>query len=265
MKKYGVMLPRLRKKPATLMHAIARDAKAKGLSVTTFKSYQPCEVLILYGWGGAEQQKAIKAHSGPYVALDLGYWERMGLVNRKWRVSINGFHCPDRIMAGPSPRSTRSKGIVVHSDQKNDGHILLIGSGPKSCKVGAQDWSSQMCKRLREKFPGKPIKYRPKPNRPEERNVRHDGLAAGDLALELSRASLVVCRHSNVAVDACIAGVPVVCEDGAAASIYPKLENWQDQPDFETRKEFIHRLGWWQWSIQEVRQGKFWDWLLTQV
>ena len=37
----------------------------------------------------------------------------------------------------------------------------------------------------------------------------------GTIADVLNGCSVVVCRHSNVAVDACIAGVPVECEGGA--------------------------------------------------
>jgi hypothetical protein len=85
-------------------------------------------------------------------------------------------------------------------------------------------------------------------------------METGDLVPMLKKAGLVVCRHSNVAVDACRVGAPVVTQDGAAASIYPRrLSKYQEQPSQEVRQEFLERLAWWQWSVDEVRSGAMLD------
>jgi hypothetical protein len=56
----------------------------------------------------------------------------------------------------------------------------------------------------------------------------------------------------------------VVCEDGAAASIYPSmLARFREQPSATTRLEFLHRLAWWQWSHSE--SDTFWPWMLEQL
>lgn len=73
----------------------------------------------------------------------------------------------------------------------------------------------------------------------------------------LRGASLVVCRHSNVAVDACVAGIPVECDDGAAAALYRGNPN----PTREQRAEFLRRLTFWEWRPDEAAQA--WDWILT--
>ena len=66
-------------------------------------------------------------------------------------------------------------------------------------------------------------------------------------------ARLVVCRHSNVAVDAVIAGVPVECEDGAAYWL-------RDKPYTpEVRRDFLDRLAWWQWKPEECM--KAWEFI----
>jgi len=75
-----------------------------------------------------------------------------------------------------------------------------------------------------------------------------------------------VCRHSNVAIDACRLGIPVVCEDGAAASIYPsRLEDEAQQPSEEARRQFLHRVAHWQWSESEIARGAPWPWLVRQL
>ena len=67
----------------------------------------------------------------------------------------------------------------------------------------------------------------------------------------LRGASLVICRHSNVAVDACIAGIPVECEDGAARWLYAA---GPVQP-IERRASFLRRLAWWQWQCDEMEDA----------
>ena len=71
----------------------------------------------------------------------------------------------------------------------------------------------------------------------------------------LKGASLVVCRHSNVAVDACIAGVPVICDDGAAFSLYRS----NTSPTPEQRMDFLQRLSWWEWDRTEA--GAAWEFI----
>lgn len=262
---YGLLSPPgTRRKPSALMAELCNSAKKQNINAIPMTEYKQCDVLVLYGWGGVNQQAAIKAHKGRYVAFDLGYWNRGGFSTRKWRVSINGFHCPERIMLGNPPK--RKKDVMVAApDRMKDGPILLIGNGPKSQNVCAMNWSSEKCAEIRKKFPDREILFRPKPGRPIEKGVNYDKLAGGNLKDELEKAFLVVCRHSNVAVEACIAGVPVACEDGAGAAIYPTLDDWERQPSHAVRQEFLDRLAYWQWSMIEIRQGRFWPWLEKQL
>jgi hypothetical protein len=67
-------------------------------------------------------------------------------------------------------------------------------------------------------------------------------------------ASMLVCRHSNCAVDAVVAGVPIECEDGAA--------KWLDGKPYKrrTRKDFLNRLAYWQWKASEAAQA--WQFIL---
>lgn len=226
---------------------------------------RPDAVLMLYGLGGADRLPIAEAHrkrGGTYVAFDLGYWDR-GSKGRKFRVSVNGFHSPDLVMHTRSDSSRwHESGLQTTQAGNPNGPILLIGNAPKSNAVGAAGWTQAKAREIREKFPGRKLLYRPKPRRPVEPGVLCDGHSADPIEVALANASLVVCRHSNVAVDACRMGVPVVCDDGAAAAIYPqRLEDADQQPSVRTRREFLHRLAWWQWSTEEVREPLFWEWL----
>ena len=266
---YGIlMLPGMRRKPRHLLNALLCSARAHGLSAKHIERYETCKVLVLYGWGGAGQQRAMRLHKGHYVALDLGYWERNGLDRSKWRVSINGFHCPRLMMQGDTPPISRllQSQVTIKRDRRRDGPVLMIGNAPKSVTAIAGDWAARKSREIKNLWPDKQLIYRPKPGRAPEKNVLYDGISTGDINHAISKASVIVCRHSNVAVDACLMGVPVVAEDGAGAAIYPhRLEDWENQPSFQQREDFIQRLAWWQWSAYEIRQGKFWPWLEARL
>lgn len=232
---------------------------------------RPNAWLVLYGLGGSDRLPIAERHravGGRFLAFDAGYWQRTLPYNeRKYRVSIDGFHCPKWIFRGERPSSKRWQQSGLELRQvAGSGPIILVGNGPKSVAVGAQGWTAKRSREVRKAFPGCTILYRPKPDRPFEPDVSHDGYAEGKIDYALRGAALVVCRHSNVAVDACRLGVPVVCEDGAAASIYPsELSNWQSQPSHAKREEFLHRLAWWQWSADECASGAFWRWFKNNI
>jgi hypothetical protein len=215
--------------------------------------------VVLYGLGAPDRVQF--ANRERLIAFDAGYWDRHGDA-RRFRVSVGGFHCPNRIMEGPQPDAGRwnQSRLTMREGGNAKGPILLVGNGPKSNAVGANGWTARKSIELRSL--GRPVLYRPKPKKPIEPGVRHDGVAVGAIDDVLQNVSLVVCRHSNVAVDACRGGVPVVCDDGAAASIYPhRLEDRGTQPDRKMREAFLHRLAWWQWSQRECADGSFWRWM----
>jgi hypothetical protein len=257
-----------KEKPATMLSCLYDGAIAKGIDARIMRRYdpRPGAVLALYGLGAADRRAAAKIHSergGHFVALDAGYWERKS-EDRKFRVSIDGFHCPQLIMRGPDPGPDRlnASKVSMASMANPVGDIVLVGNGMKSNSVDSAGWTMAKSREIKQMHPKRRIVYRPK-RQFIERGVVCDMTARDDkIERVLSGKSLVVCRHSNVAVDACRMGVPVVCEDGAAACIYPsRLEDEAKQPSAEKRAEFLRRLAWWQWSMPEMEKGLIWPWL----
>lgn len=244
-----------------LLQALAKTAEAKLCEVPRKGS-----TLLLYGLGGPDRYQLGLNHvamGGRLVAWDLGYWDRKG-EQRKLRASIDGLHCPDYILRGPTPCASRwdEAGLQMENAGDPDGPIVLVGNGPKSNVIGAEGWAAAKSREIAKRFPGRRVVYRPKPKRPIEPMVICHSVDQGPIDELLRTASLVVCRHSNVAVDACRLGVPVVCENGAAAAIYPHaLKDHAWQPDEALRREFLVRLAWWQWSEHEAADGLVWPWL----
>lgn len=266
MKHHFLNSARAPKKGRNLINCMAKAAEEFGLKVSHSWTYEKCDVLITYGMGGDDRFAFCNDHianGGKLIAFDLGYWDRNRSINeRKYRVSLGGFH-PSMVMEGPRPPSTgfdKSGLTIARSSKLKSNNILLIGNAPKSIAVGASGWTAKKSKEIRTAFPNAKIIYRPKPKRPRENGVIYDAISSSPIESALKSCWLVVCRHSNVAVDACRMGVPVVCDDGAAAAIYPqRLEEYWNQPSYELRQEFLHRLAYWQWSANEA--PKFWNWL----
>lgn len=265
---YHILItPKMTQKGKYFLNALHVAAEQMKLPVTSGPEYRTCKMLVTYGLGGDDRMPVAMSHmksGGQLVAFDLGYWDRgLSVDARKFRVAINGFH-PREVMNGAAPSRQRweSAGLRIEADRNKAGPIMLVGNAPKAVAIGAAGWTANRSREIRAVFPGAKILYRPKPKRPHEGGVVYDQLSAGPIERELSRVSLVVCRHSNVAVDACRMGVPVVCDDGAGACIYPQhLREYQSQPDIAKRTEFLHRLAYWQWSANEA--GAFWNWLFT--
>lgn len=262
----------MRPRPARLLEAMCAGAVAKGIDAQPMRQYKPRDGanLVTYGLGGRDRLPHAQEHLRKglqVVAWDAGYWERK-TPDRRYRVSIGGFHCPDRIFSGPNPGPSRwnQSGLEITDAHHPGGYIVLVGNGSKSQAIGADGWTAAKSAEIRQKCPGRKVLYRPK-RQMLERGVSFDvELSDGPIEKALNKSSLVVCLHSNVAVDACRMGIPVVCEDGAAASIYPsRLEDEANQPSLEKRAEFLHRLAYWQWSSGEIARGEHWGRLLEQL
>jgi len=208
------------------------------------------EILILYGAGLAQRQHAMRTHlkrGGRVVCWDLGYWDR----ETAMRLSIDGMHPKPEHLAlsdGPSRRPWK-----LRADANPDGPALLIGLGDKSAELlgfRMHEWERKAAARIRAKYPSRQIFWRPKGRAPYQLDgmpMRY-GMPIEDA---LRGCSLVVCRHSNVAIDACVAGIPVECEGGAAGALYAG----NIAPDEKSRLEFLSRLSYWNWKPDEAAQA----------
>lgn len=250
----------------------AMTAGAKKLGINVKSGYSQADrkrVLMTYGAGAPERLPTIKQHvesGGTAIMWDAGYWDRkLHDADRKYRVSINHLHPQEfmRQMDNKTSARMRDSGLrVVTKEHDNDGPILLVGNAPKARRAGAEGWSENMLNQLRQRLPDKKIIYRPKPKRIPE-HINADGISTGPIEGELQKYSLIVCRHSNVGIDACMIGVPVVSEDGAASVIYPnRLDDYENQPTLAQRKQFMANLAYWQWSRKEMANGHAWKFLL---
>jgi hypothetical protein len=220
-------------------------------------------VLMTYGTGHPVRRPYWQRHragGGRCVGWDLGYWHHRVGETFTMRATLDDDH-PTRFLREEDPARWDGQGIELREDADPNGPIVLVGMGIKAAKLhagGRLVWETETLAKLRARFPGRLVLFRPK---------RYDGpflrsvptVPDGPIEDALRGASLVVCRHSNVAVDACIAGVPVECEDGAARALYRKGA----APNKAERLAFLRSLAWWQWKPEEARDA--WIYLKTRL
>lgn len=198
--------------------------------------------LMSYGLGHIERRRHIDTHlarGGRLIGWDMPYWGRHDRTNpdHPMRLTLDADH-PWRMIKPEPPDRFAATGIQLAERAKADGPVMLVGQGRKSQRLDPM-WEAHAKDRIRQLFPGAPIVYRPKAKNQPPIEAALRGVRA------------VVCRHSNVAVDACIAGVPVICEDGAAFALYREGSN----PTRAQRLAFLQSLAWWQWKPSEAAQA----------
>lgn len=252
-----------------ILEAMIAAAPAAGVeAIATRKGFRgDCPLLMTYGTGHEVRRPYWLKHrrgGGRCIGWDLGYWNHKAQGTFTMRATLDGDHPPQFIRDEPGERWDNA-GIELREDANPEGPIVLVGMGNKAARLHARAplvWEQQLLAQLKKIYPGREILFRPKRyRRPLLRGVK---LAPeGPIEQALAGASLVVCRHSNVAVDACIAGVPVVCWDGAAAALYGNDLKHPKAPTREERLRFLRSLAWWQWTPEEALAA--WRYLLSRL
>lgn len=226
-----------------------------------------CDLLMVYGTGHPVRrpwQEQHLAKGGRLIGWDLGYWNREADGTFSMRATIDADH-PHHLIRPEPPERWHAAGIKLREDADPHGPVVVVGMGPKSNRahrLRPMAWELRAAQAAQLAYPGRRVVFKPK--RSTDGALPGFQTAGGPIAEVLKGASLVICRHSNVAVDACIAGVPVVCEDGAAVALYG--QRCIASPAHVTpaqRLAFLQSLAWWQWRPDEA--GDAWKYLLGRL
>lgn len=235
-----------------MLIALAAAAREAGDQVKETGRFEGVsDWLVLFGVGAAVNdlaRKAQMARGGRVLMWDLGYVDRKKVVGHL-RMSIDADHPQAWLEKTEAlPERWARLDVPLREDADPAGPVLLIGLGRKSrAYLRLPYWERDMFARLKKRFPGRQIIFRPKGKDRTQLTCTTDRETPIN---ELMRgASLVVCRHSNAAVDATIAGVPFEAQDGAAM--------WLQRLEFTpaNRLAFLQRLAWWQWRADEAAQA----------
>ncbi|HEX8030282.1 MAG TPA: hypothetical protein VF491_17530 [Vicinamibacterales bacterium] len=241
----------------------ALKATATKGCVATSRYRGQSDVLLFWGPGAPERRAVMQqqlARGGRVLALDLSYWNR----DRKFRVSIDAAHPQSWVMRRDWPANRLAADRVLVADRWNpDGPVIVAGIGRKArVQYGdaVERWEREMLNASAARWPGRTILYRRKQaDAPVPIGVAMT--SDGPIDDVLSGASLLVTWHSNVAVDAIRLGIPVICQDGAAAAVCASTFSEMDPQPLapDVRDRFLRNLAWFQWAPSEARQ--FWAWV----
>jgi hypothetical protein len=184
----------------------------------------------------------------------MGYFAR-GKVTGHLRATIDRDHPQHLLDIAPNdPSRWNSLGISLREVAHPRGPIILVGMSEKyRSYMSGTAWELKAFADLRKRFPNSRIIFRPKKNN-QSLQLPCDVDTRDSIFDVLQGTSLVSCHHSNVAIDATIVGVPFETEDGAAIWLASRPYT------VPNRLEFLQRLAWFQWRVEEMRQA--WDFFM---
>lgn len=239
------------------------------LSESHYKGEHGFDIAVFYGLeGNLPLIFRDYAASSWAVYVDLGYWGRRE--GGRWagyhKVVVNGRH-PNAYYRKPQHdrrRISHFRGLLAEPWQTNGNHILLAGMGDKGALAEGfepEQWERQAIEIIRSRTE-RPILYRPKPSWKKARPI--PGTLYSDpkqkvVEDELRNCHAVVTHHSNVAVDALVAGTPTFCVGGVAVDFSCKRLEQIERPIYpEGRDAWMADLAYTQWSVQEMANGDCW-------
>jgi hypothetical protein len=240
------------------LDAFHRAAAVSKVAVTASTTYiGTSDWLVIWGPGAPNRWPAMTAHQaqGKHVAcFDAGYWNR----TRTVRLSIDAAHPSAWVMRRPLPVTRwRASPAPVRDVWREKGPIMIAGIGPKALEqYGASrvaDWERTMIDHA--VATGRRVLYRRKRWEAMQPALPKGVQEVAQVAIDrvLVNTSLVITWHSNVAVDAIRNGIPVICQDGAAAAVYGSEWNADLQPiSSAVRAEFLANLAWFQWEPKDA-------------
>lgn len=206
------------------------------------------------------------------VFVDLGYWHRRQ--NGRWlgyhKISINARHPNAYLMNREfsAGRFERFKIPILPWRTKGNA-IIVAGMSAKSAEsynLKPEQWERWAVEELR-RYTKRPILYRPKPSWLQAKPIEGSELqrTTQPIGRALRDCHAIVTHHSNVAVDAILAGVPAFCWGGVAESMSLQDLSLIEEPYRPTgRAQWASNIAYCQWDVREMMTGAMWRHLKTQ-
>lgn len=220
--------------------------------------------MVAYGWRRPELFEAYRQAGGAFVYLDLGWWDRkpaLRPLDGYHKVVVNGRE-PSGFRRGRPADRFAVFGRGVAPWRRRGAHILIAGMSGKSAwtrGLKPQEWEARTVEALR-RITDRPIVYRPKPSWPDATPIEGTEFSGPNTTVEqaLRNCWAVVTLHSNVAVDALLAGVPVVVSEGVCTGFSGSLDTIERALTPDGREQLMADIAYCQWSVAEMVDGTCW-------
>lgn len=247
---------------------VRADLKASA----TYNGVPQHDVAIFYGFGGG-LRRVFEDYRRKRRAfyIDLGYWGRRK--RTRWdgyhKIVLNSRHPTDYMQRRVhGPERFHQFGIPIQPWREGGDHIIVAGMSAKAAAAEgfrAEQWERTAIAKLRQ-LTNRPIIYRPKPNWDGARRIDGSRMdCETPLAEALRNCHAVVTHHSNVGVDAVLAGVPVISADGVATLMGSRrLDDVLNPPMPDGREQWAADLAWTQWTMEEMERGDCYRYLIDE-
>lgn len=249
--------------------ALAEGARRVGWAVLETDephSVPRADVFMSYGWCNKPIFDAYRAAGLHYVYVDLGYWQR-----KKAKSDYGGFHkvvVDDRHATSyfrrlPRPASRLAEAPSIEPWQSPGKHIVLAGMSAKSAPHSGfmpLAWERSVIRELKA-VTDRPIVYRPKPSWRTAQPIQGTQFSPGEQPIDeiLKDAHALVTLHSNAALDALAAGVPVHSAEGLASVLSTPLSEIERPSRPADRQQFFADVSYCQWKKDEIASGMVFD------
>lgn len=263
--------PRARLICDALMHGIRICGDGARHSMEEYYNGPTVDVAAFYGLYGKIREAFTHYRKPPRKAVyvDLGYWKRTegGKLTGYHKIAVNSRH-PTAYFQNRDYPSIRFKmmGVPIKPWNKTGRHILVAGMGAKAADVEGfkpTQWEEAAIREIR-RYTDRPIIYRPKPSWRNCTEIEGTIFSGKDQRLEevLEDCHAVVSHHSNVCVDAILAGIPSFCWHGVATPMSLRELALIESPIYpDGREQWAYNIAWTQWTPAEIKSGAAWRYL----
>lgn len=254
-------------------NCLADGFKSHGIEYSMHSKFEGvcADVALSYGWIHELRDKLFTAYKEAgkhFVFVDLGYWNRGH--KGAYRVSVDDWDSARNMLRGCPDDRFRNSNINFRNDwDSSSKNVVIVGMSEKAAWTHGykfMEWESNTKQYLDNKYSGMGYKFliRQKP--------RGKGASKATPIEDVLKSSyFVISHHSNVGVDALIAGVPYTCRKGVAMHLAP-ITNPDDfvedvdllhpqLPSYEEKYNLLSDIAYVQWTTEEMSKGMCWDYI----
>ena len=236
--------------------AFIRCFTARGWRVVTTTDLieKPADLIAGYGWR-PPMRTAWERWPERVLHTDLAWWGRdrylkLALGGRWSRLSYREY----------DDRRLRRFGVEIQPARRPGKRVLVAGMSEKhggTIGLGPEEWERKTVRRLA--LAGAVVTYRAKPSWRGAKAIPGSTFDRSPTIEEaLAKVDAVVTHHSNAAVDALAAGLPIYAETSMAEHLsVGSLEEvvGATAASLEARTLFLRQLAWHQWTAAELAAG----------
>jgi hypothetical protein len=268
--------------------------------ISVEESYTPCDVAVMFGsWKPRDKghhitRTSIAVNAKCFLVIETPLLNRrIREENKYWRIGVNGYlNNQGTFDLGKSVKFDRLSrlGLSFPGWKENQtGHILLMLQLPGDASlrgVNIYEWAEYVIDKIRQST-NKNIRIRPHPlvnTRPGDefyeffwkltsrgvKAIEYSNSKEITLEEDLRSASCSIAFSSGSSIDSILNGIPTIaCDPGNFAyeisSNFPEDATNPKKANSDEVKEWLGRLAYHQWSVEEMYSGDPWKHLIPII